>query len=52
MSASDDFYLSTRPAATPDMDTSKALLLMQERAVKYLFVPVTRRDMAVGRKVY
>jgi hypothetical protein len=44
VSPSDDFYLCTRPAATPDMDTSKALLLMQERTVKYLFVPVIRRD--------
>jgi hypothetical protein len=34
------FYLCTRVAATPDMDTTKALLLMQERTVKYLFVPV------------
>ncbi|TGQ28083.1 MULTISPECIES: hypothetical protein [unclassified Mesorhizobium] len=44
LSTSDDFYLCTRPAATPDMDTSKALLLMHERTVKYLFVPVIRRD--------
>ena len=44
LSPSDDFYLCTRPAATPDMDTSKALLLMKERTVKYLFVPVIRRD--------
>jgi hypothetical protein len=43
LSNSDEFYLCTRPAATPDMDTSKALLLMHERAVKYLFVPVIRR---------
>ena len=44
LSPSDDFYLCTRSAATPDMDTSKALLLMHERTVKYLFVPVIRRD--------
>src|SRR5262245_38039062 len=43
LSTSDEFYLCTRPAATPDMDTSKALLLMQKRTVKYLFVPVIRR---------
>ena len=43
LSTSDEFYLCTRPAATPDMDTSKALLLMHERIVKYLFVPVIRR---------
>lgn len=36
------FYLCTRVAATPDMDSSKALLLMRERTVKYLFVPVLR----------
>ncbi|MDX8516323.1 hypothetical protein [Mesorhizobium captivum] len=41
---SDDFYLCTRPAATPDMDSTKALLLTKERVVKYLFVPVIRRD--------
>lgn len=39
----DDFYFCTRPAATPDMDATKALLLMRERVVKYLFVPVIRR---------
>lgn len=44
MSTSDEFYLCTRPAATPDMDTTKALLLMHERTAKYLFVPVIRRD--------
>lgn len=43
LSTSDAFYLCTRTAATPDMDTSKALLLMQERMVKYLFVPGVRR---------
>jgi hypothetical protein len=26
------------------MDATKALLLMRERTVKYLFVPVVRRD--------
>jgi hypothetical protein len=44
LTTSDDFYLCTRPAATPDMDTTKALLLMRERTVKYLFVPVIRRE--------
>jgi hypothetical protein len=43
LTLSDEFYLCTRPAATPDMDTTKALLLMHERTVKYLFVPVVRR---------
>ena len=43
LSTGDEFYLCTRTAATPDMDTSKALLLMHERIVKYLFVPVIRR---------
>jgi hypothetical protein len=42
-SLSVEFYLCTRPAATPDMDTTKALLLMHERTVKYLFVPVIPR---------
>ena len=44
LTTSDEFYLCTRTAATPDMDTTKALLLMRERTVKYLFVPVIRRD--------
>lgn len=44
LSTNDDFYLCTRPAATPDMDFTKALLLMHGRIVKYLFVPVMRRD--------
>ena len=43
LSTDDAFYLCTRTAATPDMDTSKALLLMHERVVKYLFVPSIRR---------
>jgi len=41
LTTSDEFHLCTRPAASPDMDASKALLLMNERTVKYLFVPVT-----------
>lgn len=44
LSPVDDFYLCTRPAATPDMDATKALLSMHERAVKYLFVPIIQRD--------
>ena len=34
------FHLCTSSAATPDMETTRALLLMQTREVKYLFVPV------------
>lgn len=41
----DEFYLCTRSAATPDMEATKALLLMHERTVKYLFVPVLRRGI-------
>lgn len=44
LTTGDEFYLCTRTAATPDMDTTKAFLLMNERTVKYLFVPVIRRD--------
>ncbi len=44
LTMSGDFYLCTRTAATPDMDPNKALLLMRERTVKYLFVPIIRRD--------
>jgi hypothetical protein len=36
----DVFHLCTRSAATPDMDAYRALLLMQTREVKYLFVPI------------
>ena len=43
LTTGDDFYLCTRPAATPDMDSTMALLLIHERTVKYLFVPVLRR---------
>ena len=45
LSTSDGFHLCTRSAATPDMDATKALLLMRERTVRYLFVPVIRRGM-------
>ena len=34
------FHVCTASAATPEMDSSKALLLMDERRVTYLFVPV------------
>ena len=44
LSTNNEFCVCTRPAATPDMDATKALLLMKERVVKYLFVPVIRRD--------
>ena len=43
LTASDEFYLCTRPAATPIMEMSEFQLLMNERRVKYLFVPVMRR---------
>ena len=38
----DELYLCTRRTRLR-LDTSKALLLMHERTVKYLFVPVIRR---------
>ena len=38
----DAFHLCTRSAATPDMEATRAILLMNERAVKYLFVPMER----------
>lgn len=34
------FHLCTRSAATPEMDKNRLLLLVGERRVKYLFVPV------------
>jgi len=43
LTTDDDFYLCTRTAATPGMDATKATLLIKERAVQYLFVPVIRR---------
>jgi hypothetical protein len=42
LSTGEEFYLCTRTTATPDMDASKAILLMQDRKVKYLFVPIVR----------
>jgi hypothetical protein len=41
LATGDEFHLCTRSAATPDMATGRALLLMQTRAVKFLFVPIT-----------
>ncbi len=35
-----EFHLCTGPAATPDMDANQAMLLKNERVVKYLFIPV------------
>lgn len=35
------FNLCTTSAATPDMDAGRALLLMGDRKVRYLFVPLT-----------
>jgi len=40
LTTDDEFFLCTRPAATPAMDVTKALLLMNKRTVRYLFVPV------------
>ncbi|MGR3617702.1 MAG: hypothetical protein ACU0BB_16915 [Paracoccaceae bacterium] len=34
------YHLCTRPAATPEMGTTKAMLLEDDRVIKYLFVPV------------
>ena len=39
------FHLCTRSAATPDMDASRALPLMNERRVKYLFVPCPKQSV-------
>ncbi len=36
----EEFHYCTRSAATPDMDATRARLMMEERVVKYLFVPV------------
>lgn len=35
----DRFHLCTTSAATPDMDSTRAIQLMNERRVKFLFVP-------------
>ncbi len=42
LTTNDEFYLCTLPAATSDMNSTKATLPMHERTVKYLFVPVIR----------
>ncbi len=44
----DVFHLCTSSAATPDMETTRALLLMQTREVKYLFVPVNIASRSTG----
>ena len=38
----DTFHLCTRSAATPDMEATRAILMMNERTVRYLFVPMER----------
>jgi hypothetical protein len=48
MTTDDDFHLCTRSAATPEMDATKAILLMRERTVKYLFVPFAPRGRAAS----
>lgn len=40
----DEFHFCTRNAATPDMDANRALRLMEERRVKYLFVPCPKKQ--------
>ncbi|MCV2866396.1 hypothetical protein [Defluviimonas sp. WL0075] len=36
----DEFDFCTRSAATPDMNSNQAVLLRNERRLKYLFVPL------------
>ena len=43
-----NFHLCTESAATPEMDVTMALTLMQERRVKYLFAPVNCPKRAPG----
>jgi len=42
------FHLCTRRAATPDMDSSQAINLLNQHEIKYLFVPVAHRSTAAG----
>jgi hypothetical protein len=42
LNTSHEFYVCRRPAATPNIDTT--MLLMNERRVGYLLVPVIWRD--------
>lgn len=37
----DEFHLCTSSLATPDMEATRAQLLMQHKKVKFLFVPIT-----------
>ncbi|MDW4549566.1 hypothetical protein R5H32_09405 [Defluviimonas sp. D31] len=43
-----EYHLCTRPAATPDMGADRALLLMKEREVKFLFVPAFVGEASLG----
>ncbi|MCU9849059.1 hypothetical protein OEZ60_13710 [Defluviimonas sp. WL0024] len=43
-----EYHLCTRPAATPDMNAGRARLLMEEREVKYLFVPAFAGEATHG----
>ena len=43
-----NFHLCTANAATPDMDTTMALTLINERRVKYLFAPINCPKSAPG----
>lgn len=43
LAVGDAYHLCTRPAATPEMDANRMILLAGERVVKYLFVPLATR---------
>lgn len=43
-----EFHVCTRSAATPDMDSNRAILLMSEREVTYLFVPTNSERGGAG----
>lgn len=44
LATGDKFHICTRSTATPDMSANLALQLVNERTVKFLFVPISRPD--------
>jgi hypothetical protein len=42
------FHLCLRSAATPDMDTSRAINFATQKRIKYLFIPVSYNDIIAG----
>jgi len=44
----ESYHLCTRGASTPDLDTSRAIILENRRVITYLFVPVASPNNQPG----